>query len=92
MIVNAPSPDALIVVDGSTGRPTEIRSQGRRLAISAVEAVRDETAAYPDRWGPRQVFVVRAGDERYRLVHLLRDRRWTLERLAASIPGLASAA
>lgn len=92
MFMNATSSEALVLVDGATGRPREIRSHGRRVPISAVEAVRDETAAYPLQWGPRQVFVVRAGGQRYRLVHLLREQRWTLETLETSHRGLASAA
>lgn len=83
-----------VVVDAASGRPREIRDQGRRLRISDVEAVRDETAAYPARQGPRHVFVVRAAGRRYRLIHLLRSHDWTLELLEGEIErwGLASAA
>jgi hypothetical protein len=65
----------------AAGRPLEIREGGQRLAVTALEAVRDETAAYPVASGPRTVFVVRAAQRRYRLVHLLRDGRWTVEEL-----------
>ena len=62
------------------------------MTVNALEAVRDETAAYPVESGPRTVFVVRAGGRRYRLVHLIRDRRWTLEELEATAKGLSAAA
>ena len=89
---HSPSPDVLVRVDGATGRPREIRAAGRRLTVTELEAFRDETAAYPLERGPRALFVVRADGRRYRLVHLIRERRWTLEELDAQEPGLARAA
>lgn len=80
-----------VLVDG-VGRPREIRTAGQRLAVTGLESVRDETAAYPLGSGPRTVFLVQASGRRYRLVHLLRDRRWTVEEVAAGHMGLASAA
>jgi len=88
----ADAPAVGVTVDAATGRPCQIHSAGERLTITALEAVRDETAAYPAGWGPRTVFVVRAGERRYRLVHQIRARRWTLEPLAETGSGLASAA
>ena len=81
--INTPSPEILVRVDSTTGRPREIRAAGRRLAVTDLEAFRDETAAYPLQWGPRTVYVLRADGRRYRLVHLIRDQRWTLEELDA---------
>ena len=63
------------------GTPREIRTDGQRLAITALESVRDETSAYPLESGPRTVFVVRAAERRFRLIHQLDDRRWTIEDL-----------
>jgi len=80
-----------VATDGA-GRPCEIRADGLRLPVTALESVRDETAAYPLETGPRTVFVVSAADRRYRLVHLLRDRRWTVEPLGVPSSGLARAA
>lgn len=80
-----------VSVDAS-GRPREIRTAGQRLAVSQLESVRDEIAAYPLEAGPRTVFVVEASGRRYRLVHLLRDRRWTIEELGARRSGLSTAA
>jgi hypothetical protein len=81
-----------VSVDSSTGRPREIRTQGVRLAVTELEAIRDETAAYPLESGPRTVFVVRTRERRYRLIHLLRDERWMIEELAPTASGLAQAA
>ena len=81
-----------VLVDGGTGRPREVRTQGMRLVVTELEAVRDETAAYPLESGPRTVFVVRAEERRYRLIHLLREGRWTVEELALTESGLAQAA
>ena len=89
---NADSLGVVVAVDGSTGRPLEIRADGERLAVTTLEAVRDETAAYPLDSGPRTVFTVRAQERRYRLIHLLRDRRWTIEELPVRTAGLARAA
>jgi hypothetical protein len=80
-----------VSVDGATGRPREIRSNGQRLAVTALESVRDETSAYSLQTGPRTVFVVHAAGRRYRLIHRLDDRRWTIEDLGTR-PVLANAA
>ena len=80
------------VATDAAGRPREIRADGRRLPVTELESVRDETAAYAVETGPRTVFVVSAAERRYRLVHLLRDRRWTIEELAARRAGIAPAA
>jgi hypothetical protein len=80
-----------VAVDAD-GRPRAIRDAGQRLAVTALESVRDETAAYPLASGPRTVFVVRAADRRYRLVHRLRDRHWTVEPLGAAHSAGARAA
>lgn len=80
------------VATDSAGRPREIRTDGQRLAVTALESVRDETAAYPVETGPRTVFVVSAAERRYRLVHQLRTRRWMVEEIAASRSALAHAA
>lgn len=83
--------DRRVEVDAS-GRPRSVHATGRWQVVSAIEAVRDETAAYPIASGPRTVFVVKAGGGRYRLVHLLRHRRWTVERVDDADSPLARAA
>jgi hypothetical protein len=81
-----------VAVDGRSGRPVGIRAGGELHAITVLERMRDETAAYPPASGPRTVFVVRSHDHRYRLVHLLDERRWTIEELPVDAPGLTRAA
>ena len=76
----------------AAGRPRMIRTAGLRLPVTALESVRNETAAYSLETGPRTVFVVAAAGRRYRLVHLLRDRRWTVEELGPRRPHIADAA
>ncbi len=80
-----------VAVDSATGRPREIRTDGRRLTVTGLESVRDETSAYSLQTGPRTVFVVHAAGRRYRLIHQLDDRRWVIEDLGTQ-PLLASAA
>jgi len=81
-----------VSVDAASGRPREIRTEGRRLPVTALESVRDETSAYPLQAGPRTVFVVRADDHRYRLIHRLDDRSWTIEDLGTWRTALAKVA
>jgi hypothetical protein len=90
-ILSLPSHSVAVSVDAVTGRPREIRTQGVRHAVTALDAVRDETAAYPARSGPRRVFLVRSHQRRYRLVHLVRDGRWTVEELrpGSDVPNAA---
>ncbi|HKZ91996.1 MAG TPA: hypothetical protein VJZ50_07640 [Candidatus Limnocylindrales bacterium] len=85
-------PSLVVSVDGQSGRPREIRVDGQRLAVTALDAIRDETAAYAPETGPRTVFLVRSHQRRYRLVHLLRERRWTIDELAPDGTGLSRAA
>jgi len=81
-----------VSIDGRSGRPRAFRVDGERRAVTSMEGIRDETAAYPVETGPRTVFVVRSGRRRYRLVHLLRDRRWTVEELPPRAVGLTRVA
>ena len=80
-----------VTVETATGRPREIRTDGQRLVVTALESVRDETLAYSLQTGPRTVFVVHAAGRRYRLTHRLDDRRWTIEDLGTR-PLLTTAA
>jgi hypothetical protein len=91
-ILNHPIRSVVVSVDGASGRPREIRAQGVRRAVTALEAVRDEIAAYPPQTGPRRVFLVRSHERRYRLVHLLRDGRWTVEELRSGEAAFSTAA
>lgn len=86
------SANSSTVTTDAAGRPREIRADGRRLPVTAMETVRDETAAYPLETGPRTVYVVIAANRRFRLVHQLRNRRWTVEPIERSGPRQARAA
>lgn len=90
--LNPMSSGLSVTVDGPAGRPLEIRHGGERIVVTALEAVRHETAAYPLETGPRTVFVVRGSQRRYRLVHLLRERSWTVEELLPGSTGLTRVA
>jgi len=93
MSITQPSnPSASVAVDGPSGRPREIRAHGERRAVTALEAIRDETAAYPPQTGPRRVFLVRSHERRYRLVNLLRDGSWTVEEIRSTEGSFSSAA
>ena len=81
-----------VAVDRRTGRPREVRAAGERRAVTDLESVRNETAAYPFETGPRRVFVVRAQERRYRLVHLVDEERWTVEELPVRAVGSMRAA
>ncbi|CAN5793337.1 hypothetical protein BH23CHL8_BH23CHL8_18270 [soil metagenome] len=70
------------VVTDRHGRPRTIVAGRRRLAVTAVEIVREEVAAYPIEEGPRTLFIVRAGARRFRVVHRHQERRWLVEALA----------
>jgi hypothetical protein len=78
---------ANVSVAAGSGRPRTIHIGGSRLPVTALEVVREETAAYPLEVGPRTVFVVRAGPRRFRLVHSIRDRRWHVEELVSGSLG-----
>lgn len=85
------TPATTSVSTDAAGRPREIRGDGQRIPVASFISVRDETAAYPVESGPRTVFVVAAAGRRYRLIHLVRERRWMVEELAPQL-GLARAA
>lgn len=79
-----------VVVDPGSGRPTAVRIGSAAVAVSAIDAVRDETQAYPADSGPRTVFRVRADGRRYRLVHRHQTRDWSVEPIDRTM-GLAAA-
>lgn len=63
------------------GRPREIAWGDRRLPVTDLELVRDESSAYPVVVGPRTVFEVRTPLARMTLTYRHRTRRWTIEGL-----------
>lgn len=65
--------------DWFDGRPREVTWAGRKLPVEKIEAIRDETAAYPVVTGPRTLFEVTTRVARFSLAYRHRSRRWTVE-------------
>ena len=65
--------------DWFDGRPREVTWEGRRLPVETIEAIRDETAAFPVVTGPRTLFEVTTQVARFSLAFRHRSRRWTIE-------------
>ena len=63
------------------GRPRQINWGERRLPVTSLVRVRDETAAFPAVVGPRTVFEVQTPVARLTLAYRHRTRRWTIEGL-----------
>lgn len=67
--------------DWFDGRPREIAWRGRRVPVTDVVGVREETSAFPVVVGPRTVFEVQTPVARMTLSFRHRSRRWTIEAL-----------
>ncbi|MDQ2854383.1 MAG: hypothetical protein M3R32_05930 [Chloroflexota bacterium] len=67
--------------DRHQARPSTVRVAGRRLTVRALDAVRDETAAYPADRGPRMTFLVETDAGQASLVFDRRRRRWFVDAL-----------
>ena len=65
--------------DWFDGRPVEITLGEEHLPVTALAAVREESAAYPVVVGPRTVFEVMTPVARLTLSYRHRSRRWTIE-------------
>ena len=66
--------------DPFDGRPRALRVGDQEVLVTAIERVRDESAAYPSESGPRTIFEVRTtSGGRYRLAFRHRERRWLVE-------------
>jgi hypothetical protein len=73
--------EARVRWDRRQARPTAVRMGDRRLLVTAVDAVRDETAAYPAGRGPRVTYLVETDGGQASLVFDGRRRRWYVEAL-----------
>lgn len=62
-------------------RPQAVRIGDRRLQVTGLEAIRDETAAYPAERGPRITFVLATDRGPASLVYDSLRRRWFVEAL-----------
>ena len=67
--------------DWFDGRPRELSWDGRKLPVTDIVGVRDESAAFPVVVGPRTVFEVETPSGRLTVTYRHRTRRWTLEAL-----------
>ncbi len=61
-----------------TGRPKDVQWGERRLPVTGISFVREETAAYPVATGPRITFSVTTPEARLMLAFRHRGRRWSL--------------
>jgi hypothetical protein len=67
--------------DRRHGRPSSVRVAGRQLTVTRLDAVRDETAAYPAARGPRITYLVETDGGQASLVFDGRRRRWFVDAL-----------
>jgi hypothetical protein len=67
--------------DRRHARPLSIHMGDRQLTVRGLEAVRDETAAYPAKRGPRITFLLETDRGQASLVFDGRRRRWFVEAL-----------
>ena len=67
--------------DRARGRPAAVRVGGRQLIVTELDAVRDETAAYPADRGPRITYIVETDAGQASLVYDGRRRRWFVDAL-----------
>jgi hypothetical protein len=61
--------------------PAAVRFADRRLTVTSVDTVRDETAAYPVGRGPRITYLVDTDAGQASLVFDPRARRWFIDAL-----------
>jgi hypothetical protein len=67
--------------DWFDGRPREIAWGDRRVPVTKVVGVREESSAFPVVVGPRTIFEVATPLARFTLSYRHRSRRWTIDGL-----------
>jgi len=67
--------------DRRHSRPSIVRVAGRQLIVTGLDAMRDETAAYPADRGPRITYLVATDAGQASLVFDGRRRRWFVDGL-----------
>jgi hypothetical protein len=72
--------------DWFDGRPREITWNTRRVPVTEVVRVREETSAFPVMVGPRTIFEVETPIARLTLSYRHRSRRWSIEGLDRARP------
>ena len=73
--------EARVHWDRRQARPSTVRVGGRQLTVTALDAIRDETAAYPADRGPRITYLVETDGGQASLVFDGRRRRWFVDAL-----------
>jgi hypothetical protein len=73
--------EARVRWDRRKSRPGSVRIGDRQLTVTAVDAVRDETAAYRADRGPRTTYLVETDAGQASLVFDERRRTWYVEAL-----------
>lgn len=75
--------EARVHWDRRQSRPSTVLVAGRQLTVTALEAIRDETAAYPAERGPRITYLVETDGGQASLVFDGWRRRWFVDALDA---------
>jgi hypothetical protein len=73
--------EARVQWDRRQARPATVRVAGRQLTVTSLDAIRDETAAYPADRGPRITYLVETDGGQASLVFDGRRRRWFVDAL-----------
>jgi len=73
--------EARVHWDRRQARPSTVRVGGRHLIVTALDAIRDETAAYPADRGPRITYLVETDAGPASLIFDGRRRRWFVDAL-----------
>ncbi|MEO8638582.1 MAG: hypothetical protein ABI458_01550 [Chloroflexota bacterium] len=80
LIKITPTP-ARVQWDRRLARPSMVRVGGRQLTVTGLDAMRDETAAYPADRGPRITYLVETDGGQASLIFDGRRRRWFVDAL-----------
>jgi hypothetical protein len=67
--------------DRRYGRPSTVKVGGRQLTVTGLDAMRDETAAYPADRGPQITYLVETDAGKASLVFDAWRRRWFVDAL-----------
>lgn len=70
--------------DRRADRPRTVRVGQRRLVVTGIDSIRDETSAYPASLGPRVTFLIETDEGQASLVYDGRRRGWYVEALEAA--------
>jgi hypothetical protein len=73
--------EARVRWDRRRGLPVAVRIGDKQLAVTGLEAIRDERSAYPAGGGPRITYLLETDAGQASLVYDGRRRRWYVEAL-----------